>query len=387
VTPARPRTTRLAASAAALTGILALVATYGATTDSAAHPVPAATPTATAAPTAAPTAAAERGCPAAERLGLRAAVAQTLMVGVATPTRAQLRSLTAGRAPIGGLFLHGDSARVLTDGRLKVLRDARIAPLVSADDEGGRVQRLKFREDMPSAREQAEMTPGRVREMAAQRGKTLRRYGITMNLAPVVDLGGQKRTAVIGDRAYSTDPERVTRYAGAFAAGMTDAGVLPALKHFPGHGRARGDSHAGTATTPPAGELRTRDWVPYRDLGATGAAVMMGHLRVPGLSTPGLPASLDPKLYRVLRKDVGFDGLVITDELADMRAVRDRFGLREAVRRAIAAGADVALFFAKPAAVDGLVDNLVRDVRAGRLPEARVREAAGRVLDAKDACR
>ena len=110
---------------------------------------------------------------------------------------------------------------------------------------------------------------------------------------------------------------------------------------------------------------------------------MMGHLQVPGLSTRGLPASLDPALYRVLRTEIGFGGLVLTDELASMRAIRDRFGLHEAVRRALAAGADLALFLARPEAAAPLVDRLVADVRSGRLPEARARAAAGRVLAAK----
>ena len=335
---------------------------------------------------AAAVAAPEAACPAAEALSLRAAVAQTLMVGVPTPTRQQLRSMYGAHHPLGGLFLAGDSAAVLRDGRLKATRAAKVAPLIAADDEGGRVQRIEFHDDMPSARAQSKMTPRQVRALAKERGETLRRYGITMNLAPVVDLGGQKRTAVIGDRSYGSDPEKVVEYAGAFAAGLADAGVLGSLKHFPGHGRARGDSHAGEATTPRAEQLRKKDWVPFRELNAGVASVMMGHLRVPGLSTPGLPASLDPRLYRVLREEIGFDGLIITDELATMRAVRDRFGLHEAVRRALGAGADLALFFAKPSAVPGLVDSLVRDVRAHRLSEDRVREAAGRVLTAKNAC-
>lgn len=331
--------------------------------------------------TAAPT-----SCRAASALPLRAAVAQTLMVGVAAPSRAQLRSMFGTRHPLGGLFLAGDSARVLRDGRLEVARRASIAALISADDEGGRVQRLEFEGDLPSAREQAKMTPRQIRAMAQRRGKALLRHGITVNLAPVVDLGGQPRRAVIGDRAYGTDPTTVIRYAGAFAAGMNDAGVLPVLKHFPGHGRARGDSHRSEATTPPVEALRKKDWIPYRKLGTRAGAVMMGHLRVPGLSTRGLPSSLDPRLYRVLRTEIGFDGLVVTDELAAMKAVQDRFGLREAIRRAIGAGADVALFLTSPATVPGLLTHLVRAVRDGRLAEDRVREAAARVLRAKGAC-
>ncbi|MBA3744105.1 MAG: glycoside hydrolase family 3 protein [Sporichthya sp.] len=315
---------------------------------------------------------------------LRAAVAQALMVGVVAPDRKELTLLTKVR--IGGVFLHGDGTEELTDGRLKRLAapgPVGVAPLVAADDEGGRVQRIAgLAGSMRSARKQTQtLSADEVRALARKRGERLLRYGITMNLAPVVDLGGSN--SAIGDRSYAARADKVTRYAGAFAAGLRDAGVLPTLKHFPGHGRAVGDSHRGQAMTPSVASLRERDWVPYRTLGATGVAVMVGHLTVPGLSTPGLPSSLDPAVYRALRTELGFNGLVVTDELSEMKAVRDKFGLRKALRRALAAGADLALFFAEPDRVPRLLDRLEADVKHGRLPEARVREAAGRVLAAK----
>jgi beta-N-acetylhexosaminidase len=320
-------------------------------------------------------------CGDAATMPLRTVLAQVLMVGHAAPTRKELALLAD--AGIGGVFLHGDGTRELTDGRLNRLARAAIPPLVSADDEGGRVQRISaLAGSMPSARKQAQtLSAAEVRELARKRGTRLLKYGITMNLAPVADLAGAN--PAIGDRAYAGRAGKVTRYAGAFAAGLQDAGVLPALKHFPGHGRAVGDSHQGQAVTPPVASLRQRDWVPFARLSGTGATVMMGHLTVPGLSTRGLPSSLDPAVYRALRSEVGFSGVVITDELSAMKAVRDRFGVREAVRRAVAAGADLALFVAEPAQVPKLLDRLQSDVRHGRLPEARVREAAGRVLALK----
>lgn len=336
-----------------------------------------------ASPTAVPALAAPV-CARAVTMPLRAALAQTLMVGVRNPSRAQLRGLLGGSAPLGGLFMHGDSARVLTDGRLAAADRASVRPLIAADDEGGRVQRIEFAYSIPSAREQARtMSPAEVRALAERRGRALLRYGVTMDLAPTVDVSSQPDGAVIGDRSFSGDPKRVARYAGAFADGLRAAGVLPTLKHFPGHGRARGDSHLGAARTPRVGSLRAIDWSPYRALVGPGVAVMMGHLQVPGLSTRGLPASLDPALYRALRQEIGFTGLVVTDELASMRAIRDRYGVRAAVRRSIAAGADLALIIVPADRVRPLLADLMADVRAGRLPEQRVRTAAGQVLAAK----
>lgn len=140
----------------------------------------------------------------------------------------------------------------------------------------------------------------------------------------------------------------VTTYAGAYARGLRDAGVLPVLKHFPGYGRAPGDSHAGGVVTPPLADLQSVDLVPYRTLvGQPPVGVMVGHLQVPGLTGTD-PASLSPAAYALLRGGTGydgpsFDGLVFTDDLFFPRAINERYGLAEAVLRALQAGADTAL--------------------------------------------
>ena len=172
----------------------------------------------------------------------------------------------------------------------------------------------------------------------------MKALGVDIDFAPVVDVSGATTGGVIGDRAYGADPTSVAAYAGAFAAGLRQAGILPTLKHFPGHGRAVGDSHEELATAPPLAELEQLDLVPYRELLDDGpSAVMVGHLDVAGLTEPGLPASLSPATYALLRDQLGFTGLVVTDELGGMAAVSSRFSAPEAVVRAIAAGADLAL--------------------------------------------
>ena len=123
----------------------------------------------------------------------------------------------------------------------------------------------------------------------------------------------------------------VTDYAGAYARGLRDAGLLPVLKHFPGHGHGSGDSHTGSVTTPPIADLQTTDLVPYRTLTAQlPVGVMVGHMEVPGL-TGSDPASLSPAAYALLRSgDYGgppFNGPVFTDDLSSMQAISDRFGV------------------------------------------------------------
>ncbi|GAA2547364.1 glycoside hydrolase family 3 N-terminal domain-containing protein [Pseudonocardia hydrocarbonoxydans] len=327
-------------------------------------------------------------------LGPRAQLAQRLMVGVdaADPAAA---AETVHASQVGGVFLPGNATALLQDQSLRALQaGARIPVTVAVDDEGGRVQRIdELDGDLPSAREMSGLTPDEVRALAAERGRQLAARGVTMDIAPVVDLGGQGANEVIGDRSFGTDPDDVTRYALAFAQGLQDAGVEPVVKHFPGHGRADGDSHAGRVTTPPLDELRAADLRPYADLVGPGApltegprpaAVMVGHLDVPGL-TDDLPSSLTPAVYALLRDEYGFDGVVYTDDLGAMKAVTGEYELPEAVLTALAAGSDVALWSSggDPAPI---LDALEPALADGTLDATEHTAAVTRVLRAKSAC-
>ena len=317
---------------------------------------------------------------------LRDRLAQLLVVGVSGGSADD--ALSAVRSEhVGGVFLTGDATRLLTDGRLRQVQAASPIPLlVAVDDEGGRVQRIAaLAGSIPSARQMAAtMTPEELYKLALRRGKTLAGRGVTMNLAPVLDVSSQPDNAVIGDRSFSSDPQVVTEYARAFARGMRDAGILPTLKHFPGHGHAEGDSHTGTATTPPLDELARVDLRPYRKLlgKAQPTAVMLGHLSVPGLTEPGVPASLSPAAVDLLRDKFGFTGLIVTDDLYAMDAIRGRYGLAEATRMALAAGVDMALMISADR-LDPVLDHLEAAVADSTLPEARVNEAVAHVLRAK----
>ena len=156
----------------------------------------------------------------------------------------------------------------------------------------------------------------------------MRKLGITIDFAPVLDVTDPPDDTVIGDRSFSDNPETVTQYAGAYARGLRDGGLLAVLKHFPGHGNGSGDSHTGSVLTPPLTPLEQNDLIPYRSLvGERPVAVMVGHLEVPGL-TGDQPASLSAAAYMLLRTGSygapGFGGPVFTDDLSSMRAISDR---------------------------------------------------------------
>jgi len=247
--------------------------------------------------------------------------------------------------------------------------------MVAVDEEGGRVQRFEaMLGSMPSAAEMTALTVDAVRAMATERAEALVDLGVTVVLAPVLDVGGSPG---IGDRSFSDDPEVVSTHGIAFAEGLMAGGLVPVVKHFPGHGRANADSHDELATTPPLGELWEVDLLPFV-LTPDGAAVMVGHLAVPGL-TGGVPATLSPAAVTgLLRDDLGFDGVVVTDDLA-MGAVADLVDVATAARLALIAGADL-LMIGGLANVVPAAWSLVAALDDGSLDERWLDEAVERVL-------
>lgn len=331
--------------------------------------------------------------PMVAALSVRDRLAQRLMVGVDASDPAGATAIVR-ESQVGGVFLGGNATRLLEQDRLQALQDASRTPLaVAVDEEGGRVQRIdELDGDVPSARQlAATRTPEQVTEIARERAGRLKARGVTWNLAPSVDVSDQPRASVIGDRSFSADPETATRYARAWAEGQQAGGVYGVLKHFPGHGNSSGDSHEGSVSTPPLAELEQRDLRPYAALIGPGKpldgriGVMLGHLEVPGL-TGSNPASVDPAAYRLLRERYRFDGVVMTDDLGAMKAITDRYGLAEATTRALAAGADIALF-SNVTPVGPLLDAAERALADGRITPAANDAATARVLEAKGLCR
>ncbi len=309
------------------------------------------------------------------QMSTRDKLAQLLMVGVDNAADA---GAVVEAQHVGGIMIGSwTDLSMLSDGSLKEIADS-AAPLplaVSVDEEGGRVSRLSsVIGTQPSARVLAQtQTPEQVYEIALQRGQAMRGMGFTIDFAPVVDISNAPDDTVIGDRSFGADPAVVTDYAGAYARGLRDAGLLPVLKHFPGHGNGSGDSHTGSVTAPPIADLQNADLVPYRTLSAQlPVGVMVGHMQVPGL-TGNEPASLSPSAYALLRSGgyggPPFNGPVFTDDLSSMQAISDRLGVPEAALRGLQAGADTALWVTT-GEVPAVLDRLEQAVGGGRTVDA-----------------
>lgn len=358
--------------------------------ETASDTAPASSTTATATTTEATAAATSATCgdDLLARLTLRQKLAQLLNVGVTGAADAQA---VVESEQIGGIFIGSwTDASMLTDRLVPQVAARSALPLmVTIDEEGGRVSRVGdlFGPD-PSARVTAQtMTVDETYRMAFERGQELKSLGITVDFAPDVDVSSQPDDSVIGDRSFSDDPEVVTQYAGAYARGLIDAGIMPVLKHFPGHGSASGDSHTGAVTTPPIEQLQQSDLVPYRSLVSPEVGVMLGHLDVPGL-TGGLPASISPAAVDLLRSGAyggpAFGGVIFTDDLSGMRAITDTYGITEAVEAAMVAGVNQALWLTTDE-VPAVLDHLEQVVAEGTLSPEWVDESVRTVTRAKGA--
>ena len=294
-----------------------------------------------------------------------------------------------GNLPAAQRWVHGGLGGVVLLGtppanlgaQLQAVRGAgAVPPLISSDEEGGQVQRLtRLMYPLPSAgRLGRGLNAAQIQGLASDYGRHMKALHVDVDLAPDADLGIPGYYIASLDRAFSADPAVVARDARAWAAGMLSAGVLPVVKHWPGHGQAT-NSHTGAATTPPLSVLAGRDMIPFNAAFAAGIpAVMVGHLIVPGLTEPGRPATLSPAAYRYLRARAG-QTLIMTDSMS-MGAVTSALGLTDATAalRALQSGADVVLVNSyDPLSIVGVVQHAID---TGAYPRAAAVAAAKRML-------
>ena len=265
-------------------------------------------------------------------------------------------------------------------GLTAALRAERPDLVISIDEEGGDVTRLEADRGSSypgNAALGAVDDPVLTERVAGAIAGALARAGVDLNLAPVADVNSNPLNPVIGVRSFGPDPGRVARHVRAFVAGTQRHGVAACAKHFPGHGDTSADSHR---ELPVAGGDLDGMLLPFRAaIEADVKVVMVGHLLVPALDE--LPASLSRLIVTdLLRGELGFDGVVMTDAL-EMAAVSDTFGVEEAAVRALIAGADTLGLGhdLHDEAVERVHAAIVHAVRTGRLAEERLAEAATRI--------
>ncbi|WP_050807042.1 glycoside hydrolase family 3 protein [Acetonema longum] len=265
---------------------------------------------------------------------------------------------------------------------------------VAIDQEGGRVIRLSYGTGMPGNMALgAAGDPRYVFQAAEIIGRELKALGFNVNFAPVLDVNSNPDNPVIGVRSFSENPDVVAQMGQSYIRGLHAAGVAAAVKHFPGHGDTAMDSHLGIAVVPhDKKRLQAVELKPFREALAAGPdMVMTAHVTFPAFDRTTaiskkdgrpiqMPATLSHAvLTGLLRRDMGFEGLIVTDSLG-MRAISDHFGPEAAAVLAVKAGADILLM---PPDLSAVYTALLQAVKSGDISEERINQSVRRILRAK----
>jgi beta-N-acetylhexosaminidase len=275
------------------------------------------------------------------------------------------------------------------------IRDSlEIEPLLSLDQEGGRVDRLRrILTPMPAASQLRELE--HARELGSIIADAISLLGFNMNFAPVVDVASSSRGHLVNGlqtRGFGSTEKEVVAYAGAFLDSLSEKGIIGCLKHFPGLAAAQVDSHEELPMIPvDRVELDSTDLFPYREmLGRPSASVMVAHATYPNADLQEvdangklLPSSLDPRIVTsLLRDELRFTGVAITDDM-EMGAVVRNYGIGEACKMAIMAGEDMLAICASQEAINEAHRAVTEAVNAGEISEPRIDESIRRIAELK----
>jgi len=313
-------------------------------------------------------------------------VARMLIVGLPHADSQKLHFFqTAAKYPLGGVILFGKDLQTqkqvhTLNKKLQTLHRKKL--LIGIDQEGGYVDRLAKLPSVPktpSAAEIAKMPIGKAQNYYTQTAQRLKYLGFTLNFAPVVDLAiNPKNRVIVGfQRSYGKSVMQTVKYATLYINAMDGKGIIPVIKHFPGHGSSVGDSHEGFTDVSETWE--EEELLPYVKLIQAGKArmIMSAHIYNKYLDKD-YPATLSYKtITGLLRKKLGFEGVVISDDM-QMGAIRDNYSQKDAIVMAINAGVDMLLFgnqLQKAVLPDRLIDMIVEAVREGLIKKERIEDA------------
>ena len=318
-------------------------------------------------------------------------IAQLLVAGIAGTEAGADGTSAVADYQVGGIILFGrnvTNAHQLTEliNQLKSLNGDYIPLFLCVDEEGGRVSRMPPEiTDIPSAYTYGSLSsPTLLTRLGRILGAECAAFGFNLDFAPVMDIFSNPDNTVIGDRAYSNDPNTTAWAAALVADGLRDTGIIAVGKHFPGHGDTVTDSH----TELPVIDKTREEWnqtdaVPFREAIRTGVPVIMtGHILMTSLD-PENPATLSHTIVtEILREEMGFDGVVCTDDLT-MGAISKTYGIGEAAVRAVEAGCDLLLVCHEAENLKTAYDALCAAVESGRISEERLDESVLRILSLK----
>ena len=260
---------------------------------------------------------------------------------------------------------------------------------IGVDEEGGRILRLadnpafNLEKTKSMVELSAEGTEDAVYHAADQIGQYLKEYGFNVDFAPVADVITEPENNVIGDRSFGDDAALVSKLSADYAGGLHNNDILACYKHFPGHGSTKSDSHDGYASSERTiEELRSTDLIPFIGGIENGTDfIMVGHISFPNIpETNNLPATLSPYMVtELLRNELGYDGIIITDAL-NMGAINNDYDGADASVLAFEAGCDMLMM---PADFETAYSAVLDKIKTGGIPEERLNESVYRIIRAK----
>lgn len=292
--------------------------------------------------------------------------------------------------PVGGviLFAHNIENAGQLASFVKEIKTLNGSPLLAIDEEGGRVARIANNGtfDVPKYESMAAIAksgdPNEAFKASFNIGSYIKEYGFDIDFAPVADVNTNPENIIIGPRAFSDKPEIVAKFVVSYLNGLDSANVIGTLKHFPGHGDVKTDTHTGYAETNKTwNEMQQCEMIPFKAGIKAGAKIVMtAHIAAPKVTGNDLPSTLSPVILQdKLRGELGFKGVIVADAM-DMGAITKQYSNSEAAIKAILAGVDIILC---PKDFVGAFDAVVKAVEKGDIKESRIDESVQRILELK----
>ncbi|MBB6696584.1 glycoside hydrolase family 3 protein [Clostridium algidicarnis] len=298
---------------------------------------------------------------------------------------------TLKKYPIGGVSLFGKNIlnpTQLTTFISDMQKQSTIPLFVSIDEEGGTVSRIAKSPNFDVPKFESMQKIGETKNVAKAKdvgftiGAYLKSYGVNLDFAPVADINTNPKNIVIGNRSFGNDPDLVSKMVFAEISGLHEAGIMSCVKHFPGHGDTKGDTHTGEVSIEKTWEeLKKCELVPFINSIDTTDMVMISHITIPNITSDGIPASLSNEIIEgKLRKELGYKGVVISDAM-EMGAITKKYSSEESAVKAVLAGVDIILM---PESFVESYNGIYDAVKNGVISETRIDDSVLRILNLKE---
>ena len=328
-----------------------------------------------------------------KNLTIEEKIGQMLMIGMDTNYITDRIKTMITKYKIGGIILYRKNFKTYNE-MLKLIRDLKelnkenqIPLFIAIDQEGGRVNRMpKELENLPSANTVATIGGEElVKKSANITGRILKESGYNLNFAPVLDIKRFENQHAIGDRSFGTNKEDVTKCGIVAMKELQQNGVISVIKHFPGHGATKQDSHYFLPIVNKSMKrLENEDMYPFEQAIKNGAdAILVGHLMIRNV-TGMYPASLSRKfITKYLRKKYRYNGVIITDDLK-MKAIKFIYGPSIAIRKAFESGNDIIVFRFNQEEEINSIEMITNLVKKGKIKESRINKSVKRIIKLKN---